>query len=120
MVSCFHQVLASHELGGAGLIALGLARGLQGRGQESHVWIPGEGPAQRKAEELGLITHSYTASGLFSSSKFRAITNNLGFWQKLYSHSPGLIHIHSPYHYRALRVALRACLKSLHRAKEMG
>jgi len=37
MVSCFHQVLASHELGGAGHIALGLASELQGRGQVSHV-----------------------------------------------------------------------------------
>jgi len=107
MVSCFHQVLASHELGGAGLIALWLASELQGRGQASRVWIPGAGPAQRKAEELGLITHSYTASGLFSSSKIRAITTNLSFWQKLSFHSPGLIHIHSPFHYRALLLALK-------------
>ena len=107
MVSCFHQVLASHELGGAGHIALGLASELQGRGQVSHVWIPGEGPAQRKAEELGLITHSYTATGLSISAKIRAITNNLSFWQKLYFHRPGLIHIHSPFHYRALLLALK-------------
>jgi glycosyltransferase involved in cell wall biosynthesis len=107
MASCFHQVLASHELGGAGLIALGLARELQDRGQVSHVWIPGEGPAQWKAEDLGLITHSYTAMGLFSSSKIRGIANNFGFWYNLSLHSPGLIHIHSPFHYRALLLALK-------------
>src|SRR5262245_17170886 len=106
MIRSFHQVFASHELGGAGLIALRLARLLKAHGQDSHVWIPGEGVAQRQAEDLGLRTHAYDVTGLSSPSKTKAIASNLTFWRKLCAHSPDLIHIHSPFHYRALRFAL--------------
>ena len=83
MVSCFHQVLASHELGGAGLIALGLASELKGRGQVSHVWIPGEGPAQRKAQALGLPVHTYSSANIFSASKFQVVASNVRIWRQL-------------------------------------
>lgn len=106
-MSCFHQVLASHELGGAGLIALRLANVLKGRGQDSHVWIPGEGPAQRRAEDLGLAAHLYNARDLFSCSRLGAMTNNMRFWRKLYPHRGDLFHIHAPFHYRALLLALQ-------------
>jgi glycosyltransferase involved in cell wall biosynthesis len=106
MRSSFHQVLASPEIGGAGLIALRLASLLEVHGQDSHVWIPGEGAAQRQAADLGLRTHAYDMTGLFSPSKIKAIASNLSFWRKLYAYSPDLIHIHSPFHYRALRFAL--------------
>jgi glycosyltransferase involved in cell wall biosynthesis len=103
----FHQVLASHELGGAGLVALQLASTIKGRDQESHVWIPGEGPARRKAESLGLMIHTYRARNLFNPSKIKAMTNNGNFWREVSSYSPGLIHLHSPLQYRALQWALR-------------
>jgi len=50
----FHQILVSREIGGAGLIALGLAKFTEQQGQQTRVWIPEEGPALRSANTLGL------------------------------------------------------------------
>jgi glycosyltransferase involved in cell wall biosynthesis len=107
MVSCFHQVLASHELGGAGLIALGLASELQGHSQLSHVWIPKKGPAQRKAQALGLPVHTYSPANIFSDSKFRVVASNVRIWRQLRLSGRGIFHIHSPFSYRELRVVLK-------------
>jgi glycosyltransferase involved in cell wall biosynthesis len=110
----FHQMLVSHELGGAGLIALQLASFLKGRGQESHVWIPGVGPAQYKASSMGLAAHFYDSKSIFSSSRIRAATGNWRVGRELHCHSPGLIHIHSPFFYRALRLGFKLShLKSI-------
>jgi glycosyltransferase involved in cell wall biosynthesis len=101
----FHQVLVSNELGGAGLLALHLASYLRAECQRSQVWIPGTGPAQSKAIDLGLDHQVYDAVGAFSSSKIRAITCNWQVGRRLRRHSPGIVHIHSPFHYRAMRLA---------------
>jgi glycosyltransferase involved in cell wall biosynthesis len=102
----FHQLLASHELGGAGSIALHLASDLQSRAVESHVWISGEGAALHRAKQLGLSVHTYDARSIFARSKIVATAGNLSTWWKLRSYSPGLIHVHSPYSFGALQPAL--------------
>jgi hypothetical protein len=79
--SCFDQVLASHELAGAGLIALRLARELKNRGQSSHLWIPGEGPAQCKAQALSLPVYTYSPADIFS------ISNTIYTSLAIHSHS---------------------------------
>jgi hypothetical protein len=56
IVSCYYQVLASHELARAGLIALWLARELKDRGQ-----------ARGKAQALGLSVYTYSPADIFSS-----------------------------------------------------
>jgi glycosyltransferase involved in cell wall biosynthesis len=99
-------MLASKELGGAGLIALYLANSLSAQFQESHVWIPGEGPAQRKAHELGLQYHLYSSTSAFSKSKVEQVAANLKIAQRLYRYRSGVMHIYSPFHYRVLRLGL--------------
>ena len=101
----FHQMLVSKELGGAGVVALHLANFLRSRSQESHVWIPGAGPALHRAEELNLPCHTYKPTNIFSPSKIKAIIANWQVARNLHRHIPGIIHIHSPFSYRALRLA---------------
>jgi glycosyltransferase involved in cell wall biosynthesis len=106
MVS-FHQVLSSHELGGAGQLGLHVAYDLMMRGQTSKVWIPGEGPAKSKAEKWGLNVNTYDATRLFSPSKLRVLVANYHIWRKLPAYSPALVHFHSPYVYRAMMPMLK-------------
>jgi glycosyltransferase involved in cell wall biosynthesis len=103
----FHQVLASPELGGGELMALHLAQFLRERTQDSEVWIPGDGPAQRKAKALGLPTSLYPVNRLTSPSRVKTLAGNVCAWRQLQPHRSDLIHVHSPLHYRALWPALK-------------
>ena len=105
--SVYHQLLVSHELGGAGLIALHLAATFQGQGYSSQVWIPGEGPAQCKATELGVPTHLYHARRVLSSGKAGAMFGNWQIGLRLRRQGPGVVHVHGPFHYGALHLGLR-------------
>jgi hypothetical protein len=58
-VNHLHQMLAAKSFGGANTIALNLSAALRDRGKQSYVWIPGEGPAKAKAEEMGLAWRLY-------------------------------------------------------------
>lgn len=103
----FHQMLVSKELGGAGLIALHLAAALREQGQESYAWVPGEGPAATRAEEMGVFCCRYDPTQALTSSKILAALCNLRVGRSLRSHSPGLIHVHSPLYYGALSFGLK-------------
>jgi glycosyltransferase involved in cell wall biosynthesis len=96
-----HQMLVSKELGGAGLIALHVASFLRETVRESHVWIPGTGPAEEKCKELGLVSHRYDASEVFSSSRIKATIRNWKLGRALFPYRNGVIHIHSPFYYSA-------------------
>lgn len=98
----FHQVLASKDLGGGELVALYIARFLREQGQESFAWIPGAGPAEKKADEIGLFVHRYDGETLFSSSKLKGFICNWKTGRILRAYRPGIIHVHSPFYYRAL------------------
>ena len=102
-----HQMLVSKELGGAGLVALQLAAALRQRAWQSYVWIPGEGPAAAKAEEMGIIYRRYDPTMAFTSSKIQAARCNWRIGRLLRSHHPGLVHVHSPLYYGALSLGLR-------------
>lgn len=52
-------MLAAKSFGGANTIAWNLSAALRDRGKQSYVWIPGEGPAKAKAEEMGLAWRLY-------------------------------------------------------------
>lgn len=103
----YHQMLVSEELGGAGLIALQVAADVKKRGYPSHVWVPGPGPAEVEAKRLGLIVHRFEADGALSNSRTRTARCNWRLARRLRRLTPGLIHVHSPYHYGALHWALR-------------
>ena len=102
----YHQFLVSCELGGAGLTALHLARCFQDGGCQSRVWIPGEGPAQDEAQNLGLEVGRYRAAWALSSWKWKAACENLRI-ARLLRRSPGIVHVHGPAYYGGLSWGLR-------------
>lgn len=102
-----YHVLPSHELGGAGQIALHLVHDLQVQGQLSQVWIPGGGTAKCKAQHLGLNVHTYDSIGLFSSSRLKALLANFHIWRELSANPPDLLHFHSPFIYKAILPVLK-------------
>jgi glycosyltransferase involved in cell wall biosynthesis len=104
----FHQFLVSREFGGAGEIALQLATQWREReGRDPHVWIPGEGRAAEKVRALGLPMRHYDMEGIFSRGRLRAAWANAIAAARLRMLGSGLVHIHSPHHYAALRHGFR-------------
>ena len=103
----FHQLLVSNELGGAGSIGLQLAMALREKRQQSYVWIPGDGPATAKAEELGITCREYDPTKALTASMIQGALSNWKIGRLLRPHRPGLIHVHSPFYYRALLLGLK-------------
>lgn len=104
----FHQFLVSREFGGAGEIALQLATQWREReGRDPHVWIPGEGRAAERVRALGLPMRHYDMDGIFSRGTLRAGLANAMAATRLRWLGSGLVHIHSPSHYAALRHGFR-------------
>lgn len=102
-----HQMLVSKELGGAGLIGIHLANFLRTQRQEYCIWIPGEGAALNKIRQLGLKFNKYDDSCVFSASKIKVAIGNWKIWRTFNSYSPGIFHVYSPYHYKALQKGLK-------------
>jgi glycosyltransferase involved in cell wall biosynthesis len=98
-----HQMLVSQELGGAGLIGIHLANFMREKEHASCVWIPGEGVALRKVQQFALPCNVYDASCVFRASKMRTVIGNWKIWHTFRPYRPGIVHIHSPYHYKALQ-----------------
>ena len=105
--AAFHQILVSPQIGGAGLIALQLAKALRARTPQSHVWIPGDGPARKQAEVWKLVDHDYDLRASSSNRKFEPAIANLKIAYRLRSMGPGIVHVHGPYAYGALRLGLK-------------
>jgi glycosyltransferase involved in cell wall biosynthesis len=103
-----HQFLVSREFGGGSEIALQLAD--QWRKRESsqpQVWVPGEGRAAAMVRSLDLPMRWYDGKGIFSRLRLRAGTANLVTGMRLRAMGGGIVHIHSPHHYAALRHGFR-------------
>jgi glycosyltransferase involved in cell wall biosynthesis len=103
----YEQVLVSRELGGAGLTALHLAHALGCSGSSCRVWIPGVGPAYQEAARLGLSVEAYDPAPAFSPRKMQAVLANWRIGRRWRGRRPGILHIHGPAHYGALRHAVR-------------
>lgn len=101
----FHHFLLSRELGGAALIALNLAREASRRGQQSQVWLPGEGPASKTFADHGVLWRGYCLESMERGPwRHGWACARLACRLRLCS---GLAHVHSPGVYRMLRPALR-------------
>ena len=100
-------MLAAKSFGAANTIALNLSAALRDRGKQSYVWIPGEGPAKAKAEEMGLAWRLYDPTRALASSRQSSTLSNWTIGRQLYSYRPGLIHVQAPHFYRALLPALK-------------
>ena len=108
LTQCVHQMLVSTELGGAGRIAVNIAKYLHENVRESRVWVPGPGTAEEKAKELGLISHFYDGSEVFSSSRIKVMVRNWKLRQAFYPYRGNLIHVHSPLHYGSFSSGIKA------------
>jgi glycosyltransferase involved in cell wall biosynthesis len=113
-MASIHQMLVSNQLGGAGLIALELAKFFKFQSQDTHVWIPGKGPAHNKATELDVHCHLYSTTELVTSSRTEQLYENVRLGCNLYPYSPGIIHVHSPFSYRIFLLGIKlSLLKSI-------
>jgi glycosyltransferase involved in cell wall biosynthesis len=106
MFHTVHQILVSRELGGAGLIALHLADYMRRQGNTSTVWIPGAGKAWTEAAKLGLHPRPYNAAGALTRGRIRAALANWRLSRQLRKAGGGLVHVHAPLFYGALRKGL--------------
>jgi glycosyltransferase involved in cell wall biosynthesis len=98
----------SKELGGAALIALRMAARINARGDRTAVWLPGVGPAEDEARHLGLPAVRYDLTGALGKGRFRSAWSNWKFNRALATYGAGIVHVHSPEAYGALRWGLRA------------
>lgn len=103
----FDQFLVSADIGGAGLVALNIAADLRRRDQACFVWIPGDGPAMSEARGMRLAVRRYNATRTYSPSRIQAAIANLLVCRTLRGRQAGLVHVHSPHCYGALRGALK-------------
>lgn len=102
----YHHILVSRELGGAGLIALQLAKNLNVRTGRCHIWLPGDGPAKRMAESYGLACHELDSPRVLTSGRIQTGIANYQFGHVLHRYGAGLAHVHWPLAYGALRLGL--------------
>jgi glycosyltransferase involved in cell wall biosynthesis len=101
----YHSFLVSRELGGAGLIALHLAKWMSGQGATSRVWIPGRGAAARAADGAGLRWRNYGLAAMKRGNLTHALAC-LWIVPRLHFRR-GWAHVQDPIVYRMLRPALR-------------
>lgn len=102
-----HQILISPEVGGAALIALNVARHVRDQGRDCRVWLPSQGRAWNEAARLGLTCHAYDSQGALSQSRIRAGLANWRLARALRTQGGGLVHVHAPLFYGALRWGLK-------------
>jgi glycosyltransferase involved in cell wall biosynthesis len=99
-----HQFLVSRDFGGAGLMAVNLARWLIDRGLRTDVWVPGPGPAVEAVENAGLHSRLYDLDTV-TAGRLRRVWAWLALGLRLRRGS--LAHVHTPGVYRLLLPALR-------------
>lgn len=103
----YHQVLAGAELGGGELVALRVAAHLQHTGRRTQVWLPGPGRALDAAAEWKLTASCYDAVGAAGRSVATSTQANWALARGLRRAGQGIVHIHAPVWYGALRWGLK-------------
>src|SRR5262245_32756257 len=107
MMITVHQLLVSTEIGGAAGIALSLADATRASGRATLVWAPGIGMASRRATNMAIRCGVFDAAAATSRTPIRAAWANMKLCKALRQSGPGLVHVHSPGFYGALRWGLR-------------
>lgn len=103
----YHQILVSREFGGGGQIGIQLGVFLNQQGRDCRIWVPGSGPAQSEVVRNRLPVSAYDMNSAFSKFALRAMCANWRLGRALKRCGPGLVHVHSPGHYGALRWGLK-------------
>jgi glycosyltransferase involved in cell wall biosynthesis len=102
-----HQVLPSHRIGGAAVLAIGLAGEVKARGAGSHVWVPGRGPATEALAKIGVGWDAYSVDRLRAGKLTHAL-ELASIGRRLLPSRRAVVHVHNPLVYGMLIPLLRA------------
>jgi len=102
-----HQVLVSHLVGGAAVVAIRLAGAARGRHLRCVAWIPGKGPAADAIDALGVRRRQYDLEALKGRDSARLVACARMAVGLLGGRRP-IVHVHNPIVFGLLRPALRA------------
>jgi glycosyltransferase involved in cell wall biosynthesis len=94
-------------VGGAGVLAIGLAIAVRERGVESHAWVPGHGPASDRLEDAGLPWHAYSL-GRLSRGGISQLLALSSIGSRLLGARNPIVHVHGPLVYGLLSPLLAA------------
>ena len=100
------QVLVSPLVGGAGLIAIGLADEVRKRGRISRAWVPASGAASEAIAARGIRWHRYSLDMLQRGGAAQVAA----FWpfaRRLLVSRGCVVHVHNPTVYGLLSPVLR-------------
>ena len=118
----YHQFLSSHRVGGDAKLAFAIHRHvLDERGSVGQLLIPksesqsiglrAEGHDRAAIgtaiEDLGFEYSVFDQDQLFEKRRTRSLFANLALYRQMKTYQPGVLHIHSPFLYGALRPFLR-------------
>lgn len=97
-------MLVSHRIGGAENLAIEIHKHVnRERADSSELLVPFGGSTQELAESENLAHQSYRLDWLLRPERIPSLAANLDLYLKLFRSSCGLLHIHSPYVFGALR-----------------
>ncbi len=102
-----HQVLVSPLVGGAGVVAIGLAGAARRHTMDCLAWVPGAGPASDALERVQARWRTYDL-GAISGRALPHLRGSLGIWRGLVGVERPIVHVHNPLVYRFLAPALTA------------
>ena len=102
-----HEILVSHLVGGAAVVALRLSAAAKARGWRAVAWVPGEGPAAETLDRAQVERRWYDLPALKGSAAPRLVACSR-LAAGLFSLRPPLVHVHNPTVFGLLRPALMA------------
>ena len=94
-------------VGGAGVLAIGLASAVRERGIDSHAWVPGQGAAADRLEHAGIPWHAYSLARLSRGGISQMLAlSSIG--ARLLSARDAVVHVHGPLVYGLMSPLLSA------------
>jgi len=103
-----HEVLVSHLVGGAAVVAIRLAAAAPGRGLHARAWVPGTGPATEALDRERIEWRRYDLEAMRGTGRARHLAACAKMLPGLWQASRPLVHVHNPTVYGLLRPALTA------------
>lgn len=90
-----HQILVSPLVGGAGVLAIGLAAAARARGSESRAWVPEPGPASQALDRAGVAWHTYSLERLKRGGLSQLVAL-AAIGRRLIGAGHPIVHVHNP------------------------
>jgi glycosyltransferase involved in cell wall biosynthesis len=94
-------------VGGAGVLAIGLATAVRERGGDSHAWVPGRGAAADRLEQVGVPWHAYSLDRLRRGGVSQLLALSSIGARLLGARNP-IVHVHGPLVYGLMSPLLAA------------